>query len=294
MSQIKKIAIALIIAISSISANAGCLWPLGDALSYGWSIDNATAILSTKSNADIYVGTVYLKANQDFKFLTTTDFGNEEIGAVPGAVLTDGIIKLAKGTNDTGYDKIKVAESANYLIVINTAEMTATIEKSVYQDSEINLSSLFMVGSATPEGWDVMLGTPLYQDNEAPYKFVATDQPMKTGTFKIATTLKGACSWDAKYWYFRNESNPDKIALNQPGDLQWEITEEQNYNIRVNLKDESISIVSSATDGAEVIVEDETDAAPEYYTITGIKVENPVSGLYICKRGNKATKVFIR
>lgn len=294
MSTIKKIAIALIIAISSISANAGCLWPLGDALSCGWSIDNATAILSTKSNADIYVGTVYLKANQDFKFLTTTDFGNEEIGAAPGAELIDGTIKLAKGTNDEGYGKIKVAESANYLIVINTAEMTATIEKSVYQDSEINLSSLFMVGSAAPEGWDVMLGAPLYQDSEAPYKFAATDQPMKAGTFKIATTLKGACTWDAKYWYFRNESNPDKIALNQPGDLQWEITEEQNYNIRVNLKDESISIVSSATDGAEVIVEDETDAAPEYYTVTGVKVENPVSGLYICKRGNKATKVFIR
>lgn len=47
--------------------------------------------------------------------------------------------------------------------------------------------------------------------------------------------------------------------------------------------------------GVGTIEIDETeDAAPVYYNLQGVQVENPANGLYIVKRGNKVTKEIIR
>ncbi len=41
-------------------------------------------------------------------------------------------------------------------------------------------------------------------------------------------------------------------------------------------------------------IDADNDAAPEYYTIQGVRVANPEKGLYIVKKGNKVSKEFIR
>ncbi|MDE6527068.1 MAG: SusF/SusE family outer membrane protein [Muribaculaceae bacterium] len=292
MNQIKQCFLALLLITSTLCAKADCLWIIGDATPYGWDTDNATALLSA-ADSHVFSGTIYLKAGQDFKFMTKPDWGNLEYGAAPGASLVNGEIALAKGTDDSGYAKLQVADNGNYLITVSTDDMTAKIVKSEYQDSEITICSLFLVGSATPNGWDVMNGTPLYQNAEKPYLFKAENLSLDAGSFKIAIALKGACSWNPAYWYFRDASADDKIAKDQDGDIQWNIDEKDAYTVAVNVIDNSISITKTHTTSITSAVSD-TNGTPEYYTLTGLRVDKPEAGVYICKNGKSTKKIIIK
>lgn len=290
----KKLIFTLL-AACGLSASAGNLWIIGPATSYGWSTDDATALLSTEAEPDVYLGTLYLKAGEDFKFMTAPDFGNTEIGAAPDATLVDGTIDLVSGTNDEGYGKLQVAEDANYAITVNTATMKATVVKSPYQDSEIGVCGLYIVGDPAPDGWDVMKGLPLYQNQEKPYEYATGKVALKTGNFKIARALKGACSFGSQYFYFRDADDASKVALDQEGDLQWNIAEAGNYNVAVNLNTSAIAIDKVTTTGIESIEADASDAPAEYYTLTGIRISAPAAGqVCIVKRGTKVSKVLVK
>ncbi len=288
----KSVCAIALSAVSVCTASAANLWIAGDATPSGWSLDDATALVSTAENPKLYAGTLFLKSGATFKFLTTTDFGNEEIGSAPDATLTDGKVALAEGKDDQGYGQISVAENANYYITVDTESMEATIVKSEYQATEITMASIFMVGSATENGWSVDAGTPLYQEVATPYVYAAKGIDMLEGTFKIATTIKGGGTWDGKYWYFRDADDAGKIALNQEGDLQWSIEKAGKYDISVNTVDNTISIGEAKTDGISDITAEDAQA-PVYYNLQGVKIDNPTSGLYIRCTGNKATKVIL-
>lgn len=294
MKQIcKALCLSLAAMTATASAQAANLWVIGSATTYGWNTDDATAIVSTLDQPNVYTGTLYLTANQELKFMTVPEWGNLEYGAVSGGSLTNGKVALASGTNDEGYDKIFVAEDANYLITVDTEAMQATIVKSTYQDAQVLLSSLFMVGDATPGGWSVDNGTAMHQDPEAPYCYTASNVYLEKGEFKIATVIKGGGSWDGKYWYFRDANDANKIALNQDGDLKWQITENGKYDVAVNTDALSIAI-SPANENSIVDIAAEQNNAAEYFTLTGIRVENPQQGLYIRRTTKGAEKVFIK
>ncbi len=288
----KKLILASALSMASFGVNAGNLWIIGDATPYGWSCDDATALLSTVENPSVYSGTIYLKAGYDFKFMTIPDFGNEEYGAAPGASIEDGMISLAKGTDDNGYSKLQVTENANYLICVNTDDMTATIEKSAYQETEIKLSSLFLIGDATEGGWSVDNGTPLLQDPAAPYIYKRSELKLTNGSFKIATVIKGGGTFADKYFYFRDAENANKIALGQAGDLQWSITEEGTYNITVNTIDNTIDIVNSISSVVLTPYSDNDES--HYYNLNGQPVMNPSDGVFVKVSGNKTEKIIMK
>ena len=196
MKNVRRIILSLAMIMFAVSANAGRLWIIGDATPYGWDLDNATALLLSPKNETVYTGTIHLKAGMEFKFATAPEFGSEEFGGALDAAMVDGKINLATGSNDSGYAKLKVENDGNYFITVDTQNLVATFVLSAYQDAELRHCSLFMVGDATENGWDIMKGTPLYQDSEEPYIYRAENLSLKVGEFKIATSLRGACSWD--------------------------------------------------------------------------------------------------
>ena len=57
-----------------------------------------------------------------------------------------------------------------------------------------------------------------------------------------------------------------------------------NKNCRIN--------ISSPSAIEEVMSDSEGQA--EYYTLQGIRVDNPTAGIYLCRKGSKVTKVIIR
>lgn len=283
--------IASMMIFGALCANAGNLWILGDATPYGWSTDDATCMVSKPATPELYQGTLYLKAGSDFKFLATKDFGGPEYGAVVGTQLTNGKVALAGGTNDEGYGKLQVNQDGNYAITVDLIAMEATVTLAAYQEKEIKLCSMFMIGDATEGSWSVDDGTPLYQNQTAPYMY-ETETTLKEGNFKIATVIKGGGSFDSKYYYFRDANDAGKIALNQEGDLQWNISAEGVYDIAVNTNANTISIKEHDITGVSVLNTDNTPA--EYYNLQGVKLAEPAAGLYICKQGNKVMKVIVK
>jgi len=55
----------------------------------------------------------------------------------------------------------------------------------------------------------------------------------------------------------------------------------------------NLTIVDGTSTGIEDIIGEDIDAPVEYYTIQGMRVENPAHGLYIVKKGNKVTKMVL-
>lgn len=294
MKKLNLILASLMLGMSATTLNAANLWIIGDATPYGWSLDDATALLSKSDNESLYSGTIYLKADAEFKFMTTTEWGGEEYGSAPDATLTDGKIDLAMGTNDEGYGKLQVAEEGNYYITVDTEQLVATIEKSEYQESQIALCSLFLIGDATAGGWSVDSGTPLFQNEATPYVYSA-DVELSEGSFKIATVIKGGGTFDSKYYYFRDPENADKIVLGSADDTQWAIEEAASYAVTVNILQSSISIVKSDGNASvsEIIIAG-CDSSVEYYTLTGVKVAQPSFGVYLAKKGAQVSKVVIK
>lgn len=291
------VAAAVVASVSSLSAQSrtDLLWVLGDATPYGWSCDDATALVAP-AGSKVYTGTMYLEADKSFKFLTKYDFGNEEYRAAQADATPDASGKVALDLNKDGNDyQIHVTESANYLITVNGDEMEATIVKSDYQETEVRYASLFIVGSVLETGYSVDEGLALVQNPALPVEYSVSNVALLAGEFKIATALKGSGSWDARYWYFRDAENPAKMVLAQDGDIKWDITEAGNYDIKANVATGDITIAKSGQSGVSAVaVDSSADAPAVYYTIDGRRVAAPEAGMMLIKVAADGTASKVR
>lgn len=299
MKNFTKLSLCAMMIAGAMSVNAqdrqDLLFIAGGATPNGWNLDKATALVATAENAKVYTGTVYLKANDefDFKFLTTYHFGNPEYRPTVANAYPDanGKVALALVSGDPD-NKIKVSESANYQITVDTEALEATIVKSAYQDTQILYSSLFIVGDATATEWSCDAAHALKQDVEKPYVYVLENEHMYKGDFKFTWAIKGGGSFESEYWYTRDVNDDTKMVLGGD-DNKWHIASEGAYNVTVNLFDNSIKVVSGS-DGI-VAVETEAEAADAvYYNMQGVRVANPAQGQLVIKVANgKAQKVVL-
>lgn len=290
------LAAAMVASASSISAQdrADLLWVLGDATPYGWSCDDATALVAPEGSKT-YTGTMYLEADKIFKFLTKYDFGNEEYraaqeNATPGA---DGKVALVLTKDGNDY-QIHVTESANYQITVDGDALEATIVKSAYQETHVNFASLFIVGDVLSTGYSVDNGLVMVQNPALPVEYSVSGAELLPGKFKIATVLKGAGTWDGKYWYFRDADNDAKMVLNQDGDIQWAIAEGGKYDIKANVATGDITIAKTDQSGIDVVAADTAAGEAVYYTIDGRKVASPAAGTLVIKVAADGTASKIR
>ncbi len=100
---------------------------------------------------------------------------------------------------------------------------------------------LFMVGGASPNGWDISGATPMAANSASPWIFSYEGQ-MKVGTFKFAVNTDGCWCQD---FYTQDPADAGKMVYNEGGsgdDVQWEITEGGNYKITVDLLSLTITV----------------------------------------------------
>ncbi|SEP40497.1 SusF/SusE family outer membrane protein [Mucilaginibacter sp. OK283] len=125
----------------------------------------------------------------------------------------------------------------------NTIGLTVTTYNKVIPPP---YSALWMVGDATPKGWDIGNATPMVQDGTDPYLFTYTGL-LVAGEFKIATVK------DFGGAFYRPLTNhPDlaattvQVSSGDP-DNKWQIAAAKagNYKITLNLHNNSISIVNT-------------------------------------------------
>ncbi len=102
-------------------------------------------------------------------------------------------------------------------------------------------TTLYIVGSAAPSGWDISNATPLVQSATNPMEFRYSGQ-MSSGEFKFAVNTEGCWCQD---FYTRNADDAGKMIYNIGGsgeDLKWEMPEGGMYEIVVNVLTLTITI----------------------------------------------------
>ena len=95
-------------------------------------------------------------------------------------------------------------------------------------------TELFMVGDASPNGWDITKASALTAQTANPVVFVYSGQLSK-GKFKFAVNTDSCFCQD---FYTKDGADAGKLVYNSGGsgsDLQWEITKAGLYKITVNI-----------------------------------------------------------
>ena len=263
---------------------------VGDATWGGWNLSQSTVMQKSDDNADVFKATVHLDANKEFKFLTELGWGNLEYRAGAGPVtLQSGVEAPLVSSEDEPKDgKFFVSESANYDIVCNLAEKTVVVTKATYQATALKHTALWMIGSATKGGWSIGEGTIMKADATNPAKFSARTE-LKAGELKFGTNVYAG--FDQRF-YLRDLSHEGKIVFGGD-DNKWNIAEEATYDVTVDVAAMTVSF-TKVDPTAISTVETANNAPAVYYTLSGVKVEKPVAGVYVKRLGGKSVKVVVK
>ena len=263
---------------------------VGDATWGGWILSQSTVMQKSDENADVFKATVHLDANKEFKFLTELAFGKLEYRAGASSVtLQSGVEAPLVSSEDEPTDgKFFVSESANYDIVCNLATKKVVVTKAAYQATALKHTALWMIGSATKGGWSIGEGTIMKADATNPAKFSVRTE-LKAGELKFGTNVYAGFD---QMFYLRDLSDEGKIVFGGD-DNKWNFTEEATYDVTVDVAAMTVSF-TKVDPTAISTVETANNAPAVYYTLSGVKVEKPVAGVYVKRQGGKSVKVVVK
>ncbi len=162
---------------------------IGDATPNGWDISNPTPLYQDANDPAVftYRGTL---TPGEFKFLDYTGnfcLGNDYVALTAGAdPLTADSFNVNFQCSGDDF-KWAVPDSDTYLITLNVDSQHLAVERWSLSDS------LFLLGSATPNGWDLSSPTPMARDtvNEALYVW---EGELMVGEFKLVDYRGNFCA----------------------------------------------------------------------------------------------------
>ena len=264
------------------------LFVIGDAIWSGWGFANSTVLFPDENG--ICKATLYLEENKGFKFMAESDFEGLQFRAGDADVtLKNDVASSLVSSEDNREDtRFMVSESANYDIVCDVKNKTITLTKSAYQDAHAKHAELWMIGTATPNGWQIDKGVLLKQDAENPMVYTATAN-LKEGEFKFIVNKYMGFDQTA---YVKDAADDSKVVYGGD-DNKWNITEAGTYDVKLNLADMTISVIKKGSTGISAVNADVTSPA-EYYTLDGKRVNGfSGKGIYIKRQAGKSVKVVV-
>ena len=213
------------------------LWMLGDATPTGWNIDAPTEMRVDSSNLFVFGYNGLLSAGE-FKIPTSTgNFSTDYyMPLVNHQPITETSVQLVPvGGPD---HKWKINTPGPYKIKLNLQSMKMEIKPFV------PYTQIWMVGDASPVGWNIDNPHPMTVDPVNPYVFSYTG-PMTVGEFKFPVETG---NWGGDFFMpVLNGSGPGSTQMKfVPGgnpDNKWKIAVAGNYKITINQLYETISIV---------------------------------------------------
>ncbi|VBB48710.1 conserved hypothetical protein [uncultured Paludibacter sp.] len=264
--QVKDTSNVVIINVTPYQPVTNTLYIIGDASPYGWDANKAIALTPKEDNPTEFVFQGALGVGS-FKFITT--LGQFLPSYNKGATNEQLFYRTLDSEPD---DKFNIAEAAVYKITVELPDMSIAIEK-------VDLpayNELYIVGSATPIGWNIADAIKLVQSTSNPYIFTYTGV-LLPGEFKFPVNRN--TDW-AQDMYMRTDDS--HMYLHKGGDSddnKWAIEKKGFYILTLNLSDNTIDIhreklymVGSATpigwsiDKAIEMTEDDTDGCIFKYT----------------------------
>lgn len=216
------------------------LYIVGDASPNGWNISNATPLLPMQSTPWIFTYQGQLSSG-NFKFSVSQDdcWCRDFYTKDPS---NEGIMVYNEG--GSGDDiQWQIEQSGVYKIVVNLIDLTISVEKV----EGSSFSNLYIVGDASPGGWNIGSPEAFTQDPDDSFIFTY-EAHLSPGEFKISTFTGDWCDGE---WI--NPSQADQtlgatdfiVTQGCDGpDNKWRVTEETEgrYQITVNLYTRKITI----------------------------------------------------
>lgn len=264
------------------------LFVIGDAIWSGWGFANSTVLFPDENG--ICKATLYLEENKGFKFMAESDFEGLQFRAGDADVTlkNDVASSLVSSENNREDTRFMVSESANYDIVCDVKNKTITLTKSAYQDAHAKHAELWMIGTATPNGWQIDKGVLLKQDAENPMVYTATAD-LKEGEFKFIVNKYMGFDQTA---YVKDAADDSKVVYGGD-DNKWNITEAGTYDVKLDLANMTITVAKKGATGISSVNADVTSPA-EYYTLDGKRVNGfSGKGIYIKRQVGKSVKVVV-
>ena len=242
------------------------LYILGDATPNGWDASAATALTPDETDPTIFVYSGGLGTG-NYKFITTL---GQFLPSYNKGVDDNQIVYR---TSDSEPDnQFAIADAGMYKITVSLLDLTIEAVKLELPPYE----TIYMVGDASPNGWDITNAFELTQDPENLYVFTYQGV-MKAGDFKFPVNRNP--DWGQDMYMKLTDSTMYLHHGGDPDDNKWTIAKKGFYNITLNLLDNTISIqreklymVGSATpigwsiDQSIELTEDETDGCIFTYT----------------------------
>ena len=212
------------------------LWIVGDATPNGWNIDNPNEMRVDPSDPFVFTYNAVLKAGE-FKIPTSTgNWGTDFYMPLTNApdISNTGVRLVAGGNPDY---KWKITTPGAYKIKLNIRDMTISITPFTPYER------LWMVGDATPNGWNIDSPNEMTKDPNDPNVFTYNG-PLTIGEFKIPTATG---NWGTDYFMpsvNHQDINSSAVIFVPAGnpDNKWQITQAGNYRVTLNQLYETITI----------------------------------------------------
>ena len=223
----------------------------------GWGFE-ALSKDAVQMNLFHYGAVIPWKADGEFKFASVTDFGQADAFFHPtmaNAPYTSTSVVL--GGDDNKW-QMKEAECGKpYKVWFYTGKGKEKMLMRPFTPYE----GLYLVGEATPNGWDLGNATPMTKSADSPYIFTWSGT-LKTGEMKISCDKQSDWNGD---WFMADKSNKAptgevetalfvaksdaELSSMYPDtdlgslDYKWNIQEAGSYRITIDQLKETISIV---------------------------------------------------
>lgn len=226
------------------------LFLVGDATPGGWDLGNQTAMEETSDSVFSWTGTL-TSGNFKIKTYVSNDFcgGNWVHPTSGSAPLDDGAVEILEGCADGNPDN-QWTVTSDTLITLKVDLKASTIDFSEGEDEVVDTMDVaFLVGSATPGGWDLASQTPMIKSDTDAGIFTYTDT-LTAGEFKIKLYAENDfCAGDwmhpemASQPLDQTEANIFMGCADGNPDYKWEIMEPGIYSVTANINDTTVSIV---------------------------------------------------
>jgi len=210
------------------------LWVIGDATPNGWSLDLAAQMRQDPADPFVFDYNEVLNVGE-FKIATAKDFNAPFYRPTTNHPALDSTsVQLSAGDPD---NKWYISEAGPYKITLNLRTMQISIAKFT------PYTQLWIIGDATPTGWNIDTPTAMQADPNDPYVFTYSG-PLTAGEFKFPVATG---SFDTDY-FMPGVSHPpitDTYVRFTPGgqpDNKWLITDPGTYTITLNQLYETIVI----------------------------------------------------
>ncbi len=222
------------------------LWVVGDATPNGWNIDNPNPMFPDPSNSFVFKFNAVLNAGE-FKIPTATGnwgcaFYRPYSNHPPLSDTSVQLVPNGSSPANTNDYKWSIPAAGPYKIKLDLSVPSISIQAFT------PYTRLWMVGDATPNGWNINSPTPLTADPANPYIFTYTG-PLSAGEFKIPTATG---NWGTDYFrpYANHPGMTDTTAQFVPHgfapadvtDYKWSIPTAGNYKITFDQLRETIFI----------------------------------------------------